>query len=115
MKPFIVGRQVTSRGGGESSLPIHLHAGAVAVAIATRSPQGNGQPVLLAAAVEEYLRMFAEHSDHYVHPAIIVQISEGSPARRHRQRGAGIHWFKTAIVIQRQQRNFPVMERGVNL
>ena len=80
MEAFVVRRQIAAGGGGEADLAIHLNASAEAIAIAAFSTQRDGEPVQIAAAVQEQLGMFAKRGGDHVDPAIVVQIAEGGAA-----------------------------------
>src|SRR5438105_10571220 len=88
MHALVVGREITSGGGGESSLSIDSHAGSETVAIAARPVKRDHQPVLLAASIEQNLRTIPKRRHYHILPAVVVQIAERCAARRCKRRGA---------------------------
>ena len=45
VETFVIGRLITSRSRGKTSLSIHLHAGSEAVAVAARAAKSNREPM----------------------------------------------------------------------
>src|SRR5690349_15887165 len=57
MQPLVAGGKIASGGGRESSLSVHTHPSAEAIAIAARATQRNREPMLLPATVEQHQRL----------------------------------------------------------
>src|SRR5258707_13107796 len=116
MQTLIVSAKVASGRGCETCLPIHAHPCAVAVAIAARSLQRDRKPVIISAAtVEKKNRRSAEAGDHGVHAPVVVDIAKSHTACCERLGNAGIGAFEMSLVIQREQREFPVTQGSVNV
>src|SRR5579864_7852251 len=77
MQALVARAQITSSRGGESCLTVDTHSSAVAVAIAARAAQRDGQPVLFSAFVYEDLRMVPQHAHHHILPSVVIEIAEG--------------------------------------
>ncbi len=106
VQPLVIRREIASRGGGKSGLPIHAYACSESVAIAACPAKRNREPMLLAAAIHQDERVPPENGQHRVHPAVIVQISKGQSAASDWDCNSRVSAFETAIMIQRQQRRF---------
>src|ERR1700733_13453422 len=81
---------VASGGGRESYLAIHQHARAKPIAIAACSTQGDGKPMPRAAMIHKHERLSAKRGNHNIHPAIVIQIAEGSAAAGDRRSDSGV-------------------------
>src|SRR5258705_5986373 len=116
MQTLIVSAKVASGRGCETCLPIYRHPCPVAVAIASLSLQRNRKPVIISAAtVEKKNRRSAEARDHGVHAPVIINISKGHAACCERLGNAGIGAFEMSLMIQREERQFPVAQGSVNV
>src|ERR1700722_6283533 len=118
VQALVARRKVTACGSRESSLSVHLYAGAKSVAVAAGAAQCDRQPVRLgarfSASIHEHLRMATKTGHHHVLPSVIIKITERSAPPRCRSRGPGINALKSAIVIDRQQRQFQIMQRRID-
>lgn len=116
MKAFVVGAHIAAGGGREARLAVHGNTRAVSVAIAARSPKQNRKPVISAIiAVEKQHGRSTENADHDVHLAIIIDVSKGGTARGQRRGYPRIGALEMAVVIHRQQWQFFIAQRSVNL
>src|SRR4051794_33765322 len=99
MESLVMRRNVASRSGRVSGLAVHAHSRAESVAVAPKTAQSDGQPMLLPAAIHEDKRAAAQNCHHSVHPAVIIQIPEcqtaGSDGAGDARGGA----FESAILI----------------
>src|SRR6266853_2880986 len=115
VKPFVAGAEVAAGGSCETSLAVHAHARAVAIAIAVRTSQTNREPMAAAAAVEEQHRRTAESGQNNIHKTIVIDVAERGAACSDRRRHTGIGAFEMAVMIQREQRQFLISQRSVDL
>src|SRR5260221_2609090 len=115
VKALVIGTHVAAGGGCYASLAVDAHAGAVPIAIAARSPQSNGQPMIATATVEEQDWRAAESRDEDVDPAVVVDVAKGGAACSQRRGHAGIGALETAVVVQREQWQVPVCDCSVDL
>src|SRR3979490_1539951 len=68
-----------------------------------------------AAAVEEEDWRAAESTEDDVHPAVVIDVSEGGTARSQLRGHAGISALKATVMIKRKQRQLFVAQGSVNL
>src|SRR5271156_309616 len=115
MKTLVTCRSVASSGGRESRLSIYFHASTESVTVAARSAQRNYQPMQLATAIHEHLRMATQIGHHDILPAIVVQVAKRGATRGYRIRAPGVNAFEAAIMVHRQKRQFKVVKRGIDL
>src|SRR6266403_425691 len=66
-------------------------------------------------AFEEQQRRTAESRQNNIHKTVVVDVAEGRAARGNGSGHAGIGAFEMAIMIQREQRQFLISQRGVDL
>src|ERR1700687_194863 len=59
--------------------------------------------------------MATETGHDYILPAVVIQVAESSPAPRHRSRTSGINPFEPATMIDRQQRQFEIVQRRIDV
>ena len=71
--------------------------------------------MLFAAAVEKDLRRATENGHDHVLPSVVIQIAEGGSASGSRRRAARISALEATVVIHRQQGQFPIVKRGIDL
>src|SRR5580704_6510643 len=118
VQALVVRRKVTACGSRESSLSVHLYAGAKSVAVAAGAAQCDRQPVRLgarfSASVHEHLRMATKTGHDHVLPSVIIKITERSPASSC-GRSSGFNALESAIVIDRKQRQFQIMQRRIDV
>src|SRR6266404_3471459 len=66
-------------------------------------------------AVEEQHGRTAESRQNNIHKTVVVDVAEGRAARGNGSSHAGIGAFEMTIIIQREQRQFLVSQRSVDL
>src|SRR3981189_864190 len=104
MQPLIVGGLVAARRGCETSLSIHLHAGAKAVAVAWSAAQRDCQPVCTSATVHKNVGMLTQNGRHHVDPSVVVEIAERRSAPCQQRLSARLGLLETTVMIQGEQR-----------
>src|SRR6266849_3376928 len=114
VKSLVIGGDIAARGRGEASLAVYAHACAISIAIASRTSQTNREP-MAAAAVEEQHRRTAESGQNDIDKTIVVDVAERGAACSNRRRHTGIGAFEMAVMIQREQRQFLISQRSVDL
>ena len=67
-----------------------------------------------AAVIHQHQRLATQRSNHHVHPAIVIQIAEGSTAAGYRRCDSGVGALEAPIVIESQQRWFFVMQHVID-
>src|SRR5258708_2952255 len=93
VKPFVAGAEVAAGGSCETSLTVHTHARAVAIAIAARTSQSNRQPMAAAGPVEQQHRRTAESGQNNIHKTVVIDVAEGRAGRGDGSSHAGIGAF----------------------
>src|SRR5580693_4705535 len=108
VQTLIIGRFVASGGGGEACLPVHHHTRSLTVAIASRTPECDRQPVRASSptAIDKELRMRPQNRGYGVDPAIIVNISKRRSSARDQRVSSGIGSLEASVAINSQQRGF---------
>src|SRR5690242_19361923 len=116
MQALVVGAKVASRRSRHPHLAVHTYARAETIAIAARSLKRDGKPVIrTAAAVKQPNRWPAQTGDYRIHVPIVIDVTKGYAAGRHRLGDAGIGAFEPPLVIQREQWHFFVTQGSVNV
>src|SRR6266851_424543 len=115
VKPFVACAEVAAGGSCETSLAVHAHARAVAIAIAVRTSQSNREPMATGGSVEKQHRRTAESGQNNIHKTIVIDVAERGAACSNRRRHTGIGAFEMAVMIQREQRQFLISQRSIDL
>src|SRR5258708_1994009 len=59
--------------------------------------------------------MAAETGHDHIFPSVVIQVTERRPAPGYWSRDSGISAFEPAVVIDRQQRQFEIVQRGIDV
>src|SRR6266404_5447970 len=115
VKPLVIGRDIAAGRSCETNLTVHADARAVSIAIAACASQHDRKPMAAAAAVEEQHGRTAESCQNNIHKPIVIDVTECCAACSNRSRRAGIGAFEMAAMIQREQRQFLISQRSIDL
>src|SRR6266851_8639134 len=115
VKPFVAGAEVAAGGSCETSLAVHAHTRAVAIAIAVRTSQSNREPMATGGPVEKQHRRTAESCQNNIDKTIVIDVAERGAACSNRRRDTGIGAFEMAVMIQREERQLLVSQRSIDL
>src|SRR5260370_25588902 len=115
MEPLVVGADVAAGRSCKARLPVDAHTRTESIAIAARASQCNRKPMATHTTVEEQHRRTAESSQDNIHKPVVIDVAERGASCSHGSSHTGISAFEMAVMIQREQRQFLISQRRINL